>query len=120
MCSALLVHNRAVLSLASTMPPPPSPEAFGQHLNAEISYLIEDSRALLDGLGALQPRSGTAGGGGAGGLRREEAVAAITADLLDQVGTGGESKAPAELQWSQASAWLPALCRPHLKPWGWL
>jgi dynein heavy chain len=58
-------------------------EAFGQHPNAEISYLIEDSKALLDGLLGLAPRGGTSGG-----RRREDLVEAIANDLLDQVGVG--------------------------------
>ena len=69
------------------------PEAFGQHPNAEISYLIADGRALLDGLAGLGPRGGSGGGGGGsggggggGGTRREEVVAAVAADLLDLVG----------------------------------
>ena len=62
------------------------PEAFGQHLNAEISYLIEDSRALLDGLGAVQPKAGAAAG--AGSQQREDVIGALAADLLDQVGRG--------------------------------
>jgi 23S rRNA G2069 N7-methylase RlmK/C1962 C5-methylase RlmI len=63
------------------------PEAFGQHPNAEISYLIEDSKALLDGLLGLAPRGGTIGSSsGSGGRRREDLVEAIANDLLDQVG----------------------------------
>jgi hypothetical protein len=91
--------------------PTPRPEAFGQHPNAEISYLVEDARSLLDGLAAITPRSGgtgssgsgasssgsgsgsgsggpSSGGGGGAAGRRDEAVAAIAADLLDQVGVG--------------------------------
>jgi hypothetical protein len=77
-------------------PPPLSPEAFGQHPNAEISYLVEDARALLGGLAKMTPRGGGGGGGGGGALRREEVVAAIAADLLDQV--GGVDAAPAACQ----------------------
>ncbi|KAF8058055.1 DHC10 [Scenedesmus sp. PABB004] len=71
---------------------PRRPEAFGQHANAEMNYLIEDSKALLEGLAGLAPRTGAGGsGGGAGGAppgggrRREELVEAIAADLLDTV-----------------------------------
>jgi dynein heavy chain len=73
---------------AAALPAPCNrPEAFGQHPNAEISYLIEDSKALLDGLLGLAPRGGTAGSSsGSGGRRREDLVEAIANDLLDQVG----------------------------------
>ncbi len=37
------------------LPTTDRPEAFGQHGNAEISYLREDSRVVLDTLLALQP-----------------------------------------------------------------
>ncbi|GIM07381.1 hypothetical protein Vretimale_11536 [Volvox reticuliferus] len=70
-----------------TLPASDRPEAFGQHSNAEISYLIEDSKVLLDSLLSLQPRAeggGSGGSGGAGG-RREDVVMAIATDLLDQV-----------------------------------
>jgi len=50
-----------------TLPPGDRPEAFGQHPNAEISYLIEDSRVVLDSLLSLQPRTADSGGG----VRRE-------------------------------------------------
>ena len=64
-----------------TLPTTDRPEAFGQHSNAEISYLIEDSRILLDSLLSLQPRMATAGGG----TKREDLVNTIAADLLEQV-----------------------------------
>jgi len=65
----------------ATLPATDRPEAFGQHPNAEISYLIEDSKVLLDSLLGLQPRSVATGGG----ARREDLVMAIASDLLDQV-----------------------------------
>ncbi|WIA13292.1 hypothetical protein OEZ85_006876 [Tetradesmus obliquus] len=70
----------------ATLPATDRPEAFGQHPNAEISYLIEDSKALLDGLLGLAPRGGSSGGSSSsGGRRREDLVEAIANDLLDQV-----------------------------------
>ncbi|WIA33430.1 hypothetical protein OEZ86_006562 [Tetradesmus obliquus] len=70
----------------ATLPASDRPEAFGQHPNAEISYLIEDSKALLDGLLGLAPRGGSSGGSSSsGGRRREDLVEAIANDLLDQV-----------------------------------
>lgn len=65
-----------------TLPSGDRPEAFGQHPNAEISYLIEDSKVVLDSLLSLQPRTGGAAGGG---VKREDLVASIAADLLEQV-----------------------------------
>lgn len=79
-----------------TLPTTDRPEAFGQHPNAEISYLIEDSKALLGGMLALAPRTGSgssgavggsSGGGAAAGgsARQEELVEALANDLLEQV-----------------------------------
>ena len=65
----------------ATLPATDRPEAFGQHGNAEISYLIEDSRVVLDTLLALQP----ADTAGAGGGSREELVMGIATDLLEQI-----------------------------------
>lgn len=64
-----------------TLPTTDRPEAFGQHSNAEISYLIEDSKVLLDSLLSLQPRSVGSGGG----MKREDLVMSIATDLLEQV-----------------------------------
>ncbi|KAF5831208.1 dynein-1-beta heavy chain, flagellar inner arm I1 complex [Dunaliella salina] len=66
----------------STLPATDRPEAFGQHPNAEISYLIEDSKVLLDTLLGLQPRVGGSTGAGAS---REDLVMSIATDLLEQV-----------------------------------
>ena len=58
------------------------PEAFGQHPNADISYQTEESMTVLDSLVGLQPKTG---GGGAGGVTKDELVYKIAQDLLDQV-----------------------------------
>ena len=63
-----------------TLPINDSPEAFGQHSNAEISYLITETSIVLSSLVSLQPRSG--GGGGDG---NEEIVQMIISDLLAQL-----------------------------------
>ena len=68
----------------SALPPTDRPEAFGQHSNAEISYLIEDSKVLLDSLLGLQPKTSTSSSSGSGS-KREDLVMAIATDLLDQV-----------------------------------
>jgi hypothetical protein len=68
------------------------PEAFGQHPNAEISYLIEDSKALLGDMLSLAPRTGggstgssSKGAAAGSGTWQEELVEALAHDLLDQV-----------------------------------
>jgi dynein heavy chain len=64
-----------------TLPTTDRPEAFGQHSNAEISYLIADSKVLLDSLTSLQPRVVAA----TGGMKPEDLVMTIAADLIEQV-----------------------------------
>lgn len=64
-----------------TLPAGDRPEAFGQHANAEISYLIADSGVVLESLLALQPRAAGAGGG----MTREDLVMSIAVDLVEQV-----------------------------------
>ncbi|KAJ9531884.1 hypothetical protein QJQ45_022007, partial [Haematococcus lacustris] len=69
----------------TTLPASDRPEAFGQHPNAEISYLIEDSKVLLDSLVSLQPRTGGAVSASGAANAREELVMNIATDLLEQV-----------------------------------
>ena len=64
----------------NTLPATDRPEAFGQHSNAEISYQITDTSVVLESLVGLQPRTG-----GGGGVKREEIVDMIAADLLSQL-----------------------------------
>ncbi|KAL0040883.1 hypothetical protein WJX79_008591 [Trebouxia sp. C0005] len=64
-----------------TLPVVDRAEAFGQHPNADIAYQIEDSWLVLESLLSLQPQTALA----AGAKSREDTVAAICADLLDQV-----------------------------------
>lgn len=63
-----------------TLPSTDRPEAFGQHSNAEISYLKEDSKVVLDSLTSLQPQTASASGGSS----KEDMVLSIAQDLLDQ------------------------------------
>lgn len=65
----------------TALPTVDRPEAFGQHANAEISYLIADSKVVLDSLLGLQPAVEAA----SGGVTKEELVSHIAADLLEQV-----------------------------------
>lgn len=64
-----------------SLPSRDAPQAFGQHPNAEISYMREDAKTLLHSCLSLQPKS--AGSGVQG--RKEERVYSVTEDLLQQV-----------------------------------
>ena len=65
----------------ATLPAQDRPEAFGQHPNADISYMITDSTITLESCLALQPKTGGAEGGG----KTEELVNTIIDDMLAQV-----------------------------------
>jgi len=64
-----------------TLPQQDRPEAFGQHPNADISYMITDSNITLESCLALQPKTG----GGSGGAKAEDLVNGIIDDMLGQV-----------------------------------
>ena len=66
----------------STLPLTDQPEAFGQHPNADISYMITDSTITLESCLSLQPKTA---GAGAGGRSPEELVDGIIDDMLSQV-----------------------------------
>ena len=66
----------------ATLPISDQPEAFGQHPNADISYMITDSTITLESCVALQPKSGDAGGGGGGGKAIESLVTQLCDDML--------------------------------------
>ena len=65
----------------ATLPGVDRAEAFGQHPNADISYMMADSRVTLEACESLQPR----GAGGAAGASADELVLGILGDLLAQV-----------------------------------
>ena len=65
-----------------TLPTTDRPEAFGQHPNADISYMITDSTITLESCLSLQPKTGD---GGAGGNKTEDLVNSIIDDMLGQV-----------------------------------
>lgn len=65
----------------ATLPVSDQPEAFGQHPNADISYMITDSTITLESCLALQPKQATAGGGGGAGAT-EALVDALIDDML--------------------------------------
>jgi dynein heavy chain len=65
----------------ATLPVSDRPEAFGQHPNADISYMITDSNIMLDSILLLQPTLAAA----AGGITPEAIVDNICSDLMAQV-----------------------------------
>jgi len=66
----------------SELPTKDPPEAFGQHPNAEISYMQEDAKTLLQSCLSLQPKSV---GSGTGNESMEDRVMQVTNDLLSQM-----------------------------------
>jgi len=57
-------------------------EAFGQHPNADISYMITDSEITLESCLSLQPKTG---GGDSSSKKTEALVNTIIDDMLQQV-----------------------------------
>lgn len=58
-----------------------SPEVFGLHPNADISYYTITTKRLWKDLVKLQPRSV----GGGGGVKREEIIDKVAVDLLTKL-----------------------------------
>jgi dynein heavy chain len=85
-CDYRLPHQQTLASsmeMIESLPLVTSPEVFGLHPNAEISYMTQSTRELWGGLVSMQPR-----GGGAGGVSSEDIIARTAADI--------QSKVPAE------------------------
>jgi len=85
LCAVEAVGVACLQDYIGTLPAVDRAEAFGQHPNADIAYQIEDSWLVLESLLSLQPQTALA----AGAKSREDTVAAICADLLDQVHVPG-------------------------------
>lgn len=85
LCAVEAVGSGCLQDYIGTLPAVDRAEAFGQHPNADIAYQIEDSWLVLESLLSLQPQTALA----AGAKSREDTVAAICADLLDQVHVPG-------------------------------
>jgi dynein heavy chain len=81
----------------SSMPQIDSPEIFGLHPNADLTFRLKEVGELFDTLNSTQPKDG---GGGDGGSREDE-VAAKAADL--------QSKLPEEYQVDDYKAKINAL-----------
>jgi dynein heavy chain len=58
-----------------------SPEIFGLHPNADLTYLVKEATALFKTLGDTQPK----GGGGDGGVSREDIVYEKASELLSRM-----------------------------------
>jgi dynein heavy chain len=65
----------------ASMPIMQSPEVFGLHPNADISYYSTSTKNLWRDLVNLQPRTA----GGEGGVRREDVVDKVATDLLSKI-----------------------------------
>jgi len=61
-----------------------SPEIFGLHPNADLTYRMKEANALLSTMGTTQPK----GGGGSGDISREDAVYEKATDLLSRLPDG--------------------------------
>jgi len=66
-------------SFCATLPDIDSPEIFGLHPNADLTYRVKSVNALLDTLSETQPK----GGGGDGGVSREDVVYKKAGELLE-------------------------------------
>ncbi|KAF1318062.1 Dynein heavy chain, partial [Globisporangium splendens] len=58
-----------------------SPEIFGLHPNADLTYRVKEANSLLGTLGDTQPK----GGGGSSGISREDVVCEKAKELLDRL-----------------------------------
>jgi dynein heavy chain len=65
----------------SSMPEIDSPEVFGLHPNADLTFRVKDVNALFSTMSETQPK----GGGGGGGVSKEDAVFEKATDLLEKL-----------------------------------
>ena len=64
-----------------TFPEIDSPEIFGLHPNADLTFRVKEATSLFKTLGETQPK----GGGGDGGVSREDTVYEKASELLDRL-----------------------------------
>ena len=64
-----------------TFPDVDSPEIFGLHPNADLTFRVKEASELFKTLGETQPK----GGGGSGGVSREDTVYAKADELLERL-----------------------------------
>lgn len=65
----------------NSLPENDSPEVFGLHPNADITYQINSAKAILDTILSVQPKEG----GGGGGESRESVVYKLAEDMLSKL-----------------------------------
>jgi len=65
----------------SSLPDADSPEIFGLHPNADLTYRMKEVNTLIKTMGETQPK----GGGGSGGVSKEEMVFEKAHELLDRL-----------------------------------
>jgi dynein heavy chain len=69
-------------SYIKTFPEIDSPEIFGLHPNADLTFRVKEVTALFNTLGETQPKGG---GGGGDGLSREDVVADKAKEILGRM-----------------------------------
>jgi dynein heavy chain len=77
-CCKMLVEFRAAIE---TLPLNDSPEAFGLHPNADITYQTNTSDDILSTIVSIQPKDSSGGGG----ETRESVVYKICDDMLEKL-----------------------------------
>lgn len=80
-CMRMLTHLSCVMQVIEELPGQESPEIFGLHPNADLTFRTLQVQAAVQIIMDTQPK----GAGGGGGLSREEIVDRICEDLLSKV-----------------------------------
>jgi len=75
-------NHSQYLSFIKSFPEIDSPEIFGLHPNADLTFRVKEVNALFNTLGETQPKGG---GGGGGGLSREDVVSEKALDILNRM-----------------------------------
>ncbi|XP_068204591.1 dynein axonemal heavy chain 5-like [Palaemon carinicauda] len=70
------------LEFVNQLQPTDSPEVFGLHPNADITYQINTAKGILDTILSMQPKEG---GGQRGGETRESVVSRLASEMLSKL-----------------------------------